>query len=308
MSSVSNDLVATYGYDLRVRKWREKAAGAAYLPATFDATMRHRALSSEGVIMTANMTKHPDIATPAALDPRWKALVARDVRADGTFYYSVKSTGVYCRPSCAARLANPANVRFHDTCEDAEAAGFRPCKRCKPNVADTRHAPDAAEIQFVVNPSSLGFVLVARSGNGVCAVLLGDDQRELQGELQRRFPQATLIDGNEELQELAPRIVSCIDAPARDLKVPLDLRGTDFQRAVWNALREIPIGSTATYAEIAKRLGMPKSFRAVAQACAANNLAVVVPCHRVVRSDGALSGYAWGVERKRTLLEREGAA
>jgi AraC family transcriptional regulator, regulatory protein of adaptative response / methylated-DNA-[protein]-cysteine methyltransferase len=258
--------------------------------------------------MNAHATSYPDIATRTALDPRWKALAARDAAADGTFYYSVKSTGVYCRPSCAARRANPANVRFHDTCADAEAAGFRPCKRCKPNVTDTHDGADAGGIQFVINGSSLGLVLVARSEKGVCAVLLGDDGLELERELQRRFPKTTLVDGDDDLQALAPRIINCIDSPARDLKVPLDLRGTDFQRAVWSALREIPIGSTATYAEIAKRLGMPKSFRAVAQACAANNLAVVVPCHRVVRSDGALSGYRWGVERKRTLLEREGAA
>jgi AraC family transcriptional regulator, regulatory protein of adaptative response / methylated-DNA-[protein]-cysteine methyltransferase len=249
------------------------------------------------------------LATPTALAPRWRAVVARNAAADGTFYYSVKTTGVFCRPSCAARLANPENVRFHATREDAEAAGFRPCKRCRPEAAGVnRDRVREALIQFVIGESSLGLVLVACSDKGVCAVLLGDDPRELCRDLQQRFPKATLTDGDEELRALAPRIIGCIDSPARGLEVPLDLRGTVFQRSVWNALRDIPLGSTATYSEIALRLGMPKSFRAVAQACAANNLAVVVPCHRVVRSDGDLSGYRWGVERKRALLEREGAA
>jgi AraC family transcriptional regulator of adaptative response/methylated-DNA-[protein]-cysteine methyltransferase len=247
-----------------------------------------------------------DGSTPTQHDPRWKSVVARDAAANGTFYYSVSTTGVYCFPSCAARLANPANVRFHETREHAEAAGFRPCKRCKPGAdrgAQTR--AEAGVLHFTVGASSLGLVLVAHSARGVSAVLLGDDRDELRRDLQRRFPNVTLVDSEGELDMLGARVVAAIDTPARHVDVPLDLSGTPFQRAVWQALREIPLGSTATYSEIADRIGMPKSARAVAQACAANHLAVLVPCHRVVRRDGSLSGYRWGVARKRTLLAQE---
>jgi AraC family transcriptional regulator, regulatory protein of adaptative response / methylated-DNA-[protein]-cysteine methyltransferase len=357
-----------------------------------------------------NAPKHriPEAAA-AARDPRWQAVVDRDRRADGAFYYSVKTTGVYCRPSCAARLPNPRNVRFHGTREEAERAGFRPCKRCKPDqaaieqryaamVADICRVIDAAhdvpnlaalakraglsphhfhrvfkavtgltprayaaarratrvrdqlkrsttvteaiydsgfnsggrfyeqsdqmlgmtpssykaggsqtEIRFAVGECSLGSILVARSDKGVCAILLGDDPESLVRELQDRFPAATLVGGDTRFEQLVAKVVGFIETPGIGLDLPLDVRGTAFQQRVWQALGKIPAGLTATYAEIAARIGAPGSARAVAQACAANPLAVAIPCHRVIRNDGALSGYRWGVERKRALLSREGA-
>ena len=347
------------------------------------------------------------LAAATVRDPRWAAVVARDPAADGKFYYSVSSTGVYCRPSCAARLARPENVRFHATCGDAERAGFRPCKRCKPDQppllaqhaamvaricrliesadelpglaelanhaglspyhfhrvfkAATGVTPKAyaaahrarrvrsrldgsgtvteaifdagydstgrfyeqsreilgmtpsnyrkgganTEIRFAVGECSFGSILVAASERGVCAILLGDDPDTLGRELQDRFPRADLIGGDEAFEQLVARVVGFVETPGQGLNLPLDVRGTAFQQRVWQALRKIPAGSTASYAEVAKRIGSPKSVRAVAQACAANTLAVAIPCHRVVRNDGALSGYRWGVERKRARLDRE---
>jgi AraC family transcriptional regulator of adaptative response/methylated-DNA-[protein]-cysteine methyltransferase len=177
--------------------------------------------------------------------------------------------------------------------------------------ADTRSTSTLStvdELRVIIKESSLGLVLVARSGAGLRAVLIGDDRHELLRDLRRRFPSAALIDVEAEHDDLADRVVAFVESPTRDLDVRLDLRGTAFQRTVWHALREIPPGSTATYTEVAHRIGMPTSARAVAQACAANALAVIIPCHRVVRSDGALSGYRWGVQRKRILLEKEATA
>lgn len=145
----------------------------------------------------------------------------------------------------------------------------------------------------------------AQSERGVCAIALGDDPDALARELQDRFPQARLIGGDPAFEQLVARVVGFVEAPGVGLDLPLDVRGTAFQQRVWQALRDIPPGSTASYAEIAERIGSPKSVRAVAQACGANALAVAIPCHRVVRSDGALSGYRWGVERKSALLKRE---
>ena len=162
-----------------------------------------------------------------------------------------------------------------------------------------------AELQFAVAESSLGHVLVARSDIGLCAVLLGDDAGQLQRDLQERFPGASLVDASQALGGLAAAVVQFIESPTRGLDVPLDVRGTDFQRTVWRALRDIPAGSTASYSEVANRIGNPKAVRAVAHACAANTLAVVIPCHRVVTTEGKVSGYRWGVERKRALLRRE---
>jgi AraC family transcriptional regulator of adaptative response/methylated-DNA-[protein]-cysteine methyltransferase len=348
-----------------------------------------------------------DASAATLNDPRWAAVVARDPASDGTFYYSVQTTGVYCRPSCAARLARPENVRFHATCEEAESAGFRPCKRCKPNLprlADRHRAKiteacriiEAAatapglqdlarrvglsayhfhrlfkqvtgltprqyaaahrerqirsrlgragtvteaifeagynsssrfyersnevlgmtptsyraggantDIHFAVGECSLGSILVARSDRGVCAILLGDDPDSLTRDLQDRFPRANLIGGEAEFEQVVSRVVGFVEAPAVGLDLPLDVRGTAFQRRVWQALMEIPAGQTASYTEIANRIGSPTSVRAVARACAANSLAVAIPCHRVVRNDGGLSGYRWGVERKRALLDKE---
>ncbi len=354
--------------------------------------------------------KKVDLATATVNDPRWARVVARDHKADNTFYYSVKTTGVYCRPSCGARLARPENVRFHATSEDAERAGFRPCKRCKPKLAslaqqhvanvieacriieESETAPglealakrvgvsayhfhrvfkqvagltprqfaaahraqrvrnelgrsatvtaaifDAGynsngrfyeksnavlgmtpsnyraggantEIRFAIGACSLGAILVAQSERGVCAITMGDEPDALARDLQDRFPRATLVGADREFEQLVARVVGLVEAPRIGLDLPLDVRGTAFQQRVWQALREIPPGKTASYTAIAKRIGAPKSVRAVARACAANALAVAIPCHRVVRNDGTLSGYRWGVERKRALLEKEAHA
>ena len=161
------------------------------------------------------------------------------------------------------------------------------------------------EIKFAVGQTSLGAILVASTKKGVAAILLGDDPDELVRDLQDRFPKAHLIGADRDYEALVARVVGFVEAPRIGLNLPLDVRGTAFQERVWKALQEIPAGVTVSYAEIARRIGSPKSVRAVAGACAANNLAVAIPCHRVVRNDGALSGYAWGVERKRTLIARE---
>ena len=162
-----------------------------------------------------------------------------------------------------------------------------------------------AEIRFAIGECSLGSILVARSERGVCAIFLGDDPEALARDLQNKFPRATLIGADTEFEQLVSKVVGFVEAPALGLDLPLDVRGTAFQQRVWQALRKIPAGSTASYTDIAKSIGSPNSARAVAQACAANALAVAIPCHRVVRNDGALSGYRWSVERKRSLLERE---
>jgi AraC family transcriptional regulator of adaptative response/methylated-DNA-[protein]-cysteine methyltransferase len=251
--------------------------------------------------MTARAHQQMPDTIPTECDPRWRSVVTRDAAANGAFYYSVTTTGVYCLPSCAARLARPENVRFHATCADARAAGFRPCKRCRPHRM-------AEIIHFVITPSSLGNVLIALSTHGIIALLLGDDTHELRDDLAHRFPAASLVEGGADLEAITAQVIAFVESPARELKVPLDIRGTAFQHSVWGVIRKISAGSTATYTQIAQQLGMPKAARAVAQACAANALAVIVPCHRVVRSDGALSGYRWGVHRKRALLDIEAAS
>ncbi|MHB8494710.1 MAG: bifunctional DNA-binding transcriptional regulator/O6-methylguanine-DNA methyltransferase Ada [Casimicrobiaceae bacterium] len=355
-----------------------------------------------------NMTTRAEfLAAATVADPRWASVIARDPKADGSFVYSVRTTGVYCRPSCGARRPLPGNIAFHATPADAERAGFRPCKRCKPDQAplaarntakvaalcrrieSAERAPSLDElaqhagssvhhlhrmfksvtgltprayaaahrakrvraelergtsvtdaiygagysssgrfyeesdrllgmtpssyraggadttIRFAVGLCSLGSILVAATGRGVCAILLGYDPDALTRELQDRFPRARLIGGDTKFEDLVAKVVGFVEAPRLGLDLPLDLRGTAFQQRVWQALRAIPAGETASYSEVARRIGAPKSVRAVAQACAANALAVAIPCHRVVRNDGALSGYRWGVERKRALLDRE---
>ncbi len=356
-------------------------------------------------------TTHETASPPFAHDEeRWAAVVRRDRHADGLFYYAVRTTGVYCRPSCPARLARRENLQFHATCEAAEQAGFRPCKRCRPNAAALaeqhavavekacriiEHAEDmpnldalaaaaglsryhfhrvfkaitgvtpkayvaahraqrvrdelsrtdtvteaiygagfnsngrfyatssevlgmtptnfrsgghGTSMRFAVGACSLGSILVAATEKGVCAILLGDDPDALVRDLQDRFPKARLIGGDDDFEQWMAKVVGFIEAPALGLDLPLDVRGTAFQQRVWQALRALPSGSTASYTDIAQRLGVPKAVRAVAQACAANTIAVAIPCHRVVRTDGALSGYQWGIERKRTLLDREVAS
>lgn len=351
-----------------------------------------------------------DAAQRTAGDPEeiyWAAVAARDQSFDGKFFYAVATTGVYCRPSCAARLAKRENVSFHASCRDAEAAGFRPCKRCKPDepplpqrtatkigeicrlieaaeeaprldelarsaglspfhfhrvfkevtgmtpkayavahrntrVRETLRrsgsvteaiygagfgsssrfyakssetlgmAPSAfrrggtrVELRFAVGECSLGSFLVACSVQGVAAIFLGDDPDALVRELEDRFPRATVVGGDAAFEDVVAKVVGLVEAPQRGLDLPLDVQGTLFQQRVWEALRAIPAGTTATYSEIADRIGMPKAVRAVAQACAANRIAIAIPCHRVVRNDGALSGYRWGVERKSALIARE---
>jgi AraC family transcriptional regulator of adaptative response/methylated-DNA-[protein]-cysteine methyltransferase len=341
-------------------------------------------------------------------DPRWQAVLRRDASVDGSFVYAVRTTGIYCRPSCPSRTARPQNVTFHDSAEAAEAAGYRACRRCSPNAAsiaernaaavtracqlietaeeppkldalaasvglspfyfhrqfkavtgltpkaygaahrarrvreelvegkrsvteaiygagfnsnsrfyETSNAvlgmtPSAfraggadADIRFAIGECSLGSILVARSDKGICAILLGEDPDELVRDLQDRFPKANLIGGDADFEDLVAKVVGFVEAPGLGLDLPLDMRGTAFQQRVWQALREIPVGRTVSYAEVARRIGEPKSVRAVAQACGANRIAVAIPCHRVVRNDGALSGYRWGVERKRALLKKE---
>ncbi len=191
-----------------------------------------------------------------------------------------------------------SNSRFYETSD--KLLGMKP--------SDYRKGGANADIRFAVGECSLGSILVAQSQRGVCAILLGDDPNRLVEDLQDQFHSATLIGGDAQFEELVAQVVGFIEAPALGLDLPLDLQGTAFQQRVWQALTQIPAGTTASYAEIAQRIGAPKSFRAVAQACGSNRLAVAIPCHRVVRSDGGLSGYRWGAERKRQLLDREAQA
>jgi len=174
-------------------------------------------------------------------------------------------------------------------------------------ISILQRAAATGEIRFGTGNSSLGSILIAKSDRGVCAILLGDDAKTLARELQGRFPQSRLIGDDAGLADLLAQVAVFVEAPARGLDLPLDPQGTAFQQRVWQALREIPAGETASYADIAGRIGSPNAARAVAQACAANPVAVAIPCHRVVRNDGSLSGYRWGVERKRALLDREAA-
>jgi AraC family transcriptional regulator of adaptative response/methylated-DNA-[protein]-cysteine methyltransferase len=340
-------------------------------------------------------------------DPRWAAVLTRDAAADGRFFYAVRSTGVYCRPSCGARTPRPENVSFHATAAEAERAGFHPCKRCRPDQPplaerqaalitrlcrqieraeetpslddlaraagmsrfhlhrlfkaatgvtpkayaaarrgqrlreqlqrggritdaiydagyrsngrfyaesnrllgmkpqDFRDGGAGASIRFALGRCSLGVVLVAASERGICAIYLGDDGETLMRQLQERFPKADLAGSDAAFAALLGQVIAFIETPRRGLDLPLDIRGTAFQQRVWQALRDLPPGATVSYAELARRIGAPSSARAVAQACAANALAVAIPCHRVIRNDGGLAGYRWGVERKRELLQRE---
>jgi AraC family transcriptional regulator of adaptative response/methylated-DNA-[protein]-cysteine methyltransferase len=173
------------------------------------------------------------------------------------------------------------------------------------HARDFRAGGHGVEIRFAVGQCSLGAVLVAQSHRGVCAILLGDDPDRLVRDLQDLFPQAELLGGDGKFERLVAEVVGFIEAPSVGLTLPLDVRGTAFQERVWQALREVPVGATVSYSDLAERIGAPRAVRAVAQACAANRLAVAIPCHRVVRRDGDLSGYRWGVERKRELLRRE---
>jgi AraC family transcriptional regulator of adaptative response/methylated-DNA-[protein]-cysteine methyltransferase len=188
-----------------------------------------------------------------------------------------------------------SNGRFYAT--SSQLLGMTP--------TDFRAGGASQEMRFAIGECSLGSILVAASEKGVCAILLGDDPEALLRDLQDQFPHAQLVGGDETFEQHAAKVIGFVEAPGMGLDLPLDVRGTAFQHRVWDALRRIPAGSTASYAEIAQAIGSPKSVRAVARACAANHLAVAIPCHRVVRADGSLSGYRWGVERKRALLDKE---
>lgn len=345
---------------------------------------------------------------PIWMDPRWAAVQARDVLADGQFVYAVVTTGIYCRPSCPARRANPENLRFYADAQQAEAAGFRPCLRCHPQeplpenrgvkmvrqacqiMAETEPVPaladlaaqlevsgsylqrifkartglspkqwamaqrdgalrdllarqdgtvteaiyeagfnapsrfyeratgmlgmspqsyraggKGADILFAVAQSALGAVLVARTVKGISAIDLGDDAQTLINQFQDRFPNARLDGSDRDFQLMVAQVIGMVEKPKIGLDLPLDIQGTAFQQRVWQTLRQIPPGETATYSQIASRLGVPKAVRAVANACGANKLAVAVPCHRVVRLDGSVTGYRWGIDRKRSLLQLE---
>ncbi len=342
-------------------------------------------------------------------DDCWNALVSRDATADGQFYYAVRTTGIYCRPTCPSRLPRRENVTFHRSTESAVQAGYRPCKRCRPQEPSRtdRHAAalaracqliDAAEtlpdldqlaaaagmsrfhfhrlfkasigltprayaaarqktrvreglargasvttaihdagfsssgrfyagavqalgmkpgtyrargdgqvIRYTVSQCSLGAILVAATEAGICAITLGDEPSVLISDLVARFRDAELISGDSAFELLVQSVIAFVEQPTGTMNLPLDIRGTAFQERVWQALLRIPAGTTASYAEVAALIGQPSAARAVAAACAANSLAVAIPCHRVVRNDGGLSGYRWGVARKQTLLEREGS-
>jgi len=346
-------------------------------------------------------------------DARWAAVVARDRAADGAFVLGVRTTGIYCRPSCPARRPRRENVAFFADPAAARAAGFRACLRCEPDaeperriaaqavtaaarlieaaVAEEAPAPSLAAlaaragyaphhfhrlfkratgvtprayanalrarrgeaglaagdsvtatihaagfgsasrfyaeagarlgmapsarrdggrgetIRHAAAETSLGRVLVAATERGVCAIQFGDGDAGLEAWLRRRFPNARIEPADAAFADTLAQVVALIERPGADAGLPLDLRGTAFQERVWRALRAIPPGRTASYAEIAEAVGRPGAARGVATACAANAVAVAVPCHRVIHADGSISGYRWGVARKAALLEREGA-
>lgn len=232
-------------------------------------------------------------------DARWNAMRAKDRAAEGAFYIGVRTTGVYCVASCGGRPLRK-NVAFYATREDARAAGLRACLRCKPDI-------NRETLRWAVGETSLGLALVARSDAGLRLVTLGDDAEALRADLEKRFKHARIVSDAEGVAADLKAVADLIDHPDRAPDLPTDAQGTELQKAVWAALREIPAGQTASYADIARAIGRPSAARAVAQACGANPLAVITPCHRVVRADGGLSGYRWGVERKQALLAREGA-
>jgi len=254
---------------------------------------------------------------------RWEAIVQRNREADDAFVYGVLTTGVYCRPSCSSRLPNRENVQFFDSSEEAGQTGFRPCKRCNPDVpkkrrfyhgittipgmkpTDYKHEEHRMYIRYATEQCYLGWVLVAATAQGICTVDLGDSPEVLKEGLHTKFPKAQLQDNAPGFEVLVAKVLTFLESPHLGFDLPLDIQGTAFQRRVWKALQEIPAGTTASYTDIAARIGQPKAVRAVAQACAANAIAVVIPCHRVRRGSGELGGYRWGVERKRALLQRE---
>ena len=342
-------------------------------------------------------------------DQCWNALVRRDQQADCAFFYGVKTTGVYCRPTCSSRLPNRNNVEFFPTRADAEHAGYRACRRCHPQgpssrsrlseavlracrtIEEAEEPPSLTElaetaglspshfhrlfkavvgvtpkayavacrarrfqeglreagtvtqamydagfgsssrcyeqaadhlgmtpaeyrnggvgklVRYAMVRCYLGWMLVAATERGICAIEFDDHRDRLRDRLTACFPAAEFRGDDLEFTAWVERVLAFLDQPGRGLDLPLDVRGTAFQRRVWQALQAIPAGSTATYAEIARKIGHPLAARAVAGACAANPVAVLIPCHRIVRGDGGLGGYRWDLQRKQALLEREAA-
>ncbi len=342
-------------------------------------------------------------------DPRWQAVLQRDSAADGLFVYAIRTTGIYCRPTCPSRRPKPEHTQIFDTSQQAEKAGFRACLRCHPQQAETLQQqqtriienacrlirdsetiPDLSRLaaasgfsishfhklfkqitgitpknyaqslrlqklenalnkgdisvteaiyqasynessnfyaaknkpfgmtasaykkggmnimlHYAIAPCSLGQVLVAATDKGISAILLGDNPELLRNELEQRFPKAKIQPADAAFSVTLDHCIAFIEQPQNHFTLPLDIHGTVFQQKIWQILRRIPPGQTVSYAELARLAGMPRAARAVAGACAANPLAVIVPCHRVVRNDGGLSGYRWGVERKRQLLDKE---
>jgi len=248
------------------------------------------------------MTRATEIAARAAktaADPRWQRVLARDAAADGAFYYSVKTSGVYCRPSCKSRPARPENIAFHATPQAAEVAGFRACKRCRPDQ-------QIETIRYTIGTTQMGLMLVAVSDAGICALLLGDDAVDLTADFVGRFPRAKRVADAKGLADTLHHAARLAADPSAGSDMKLDPRGTDFQRRVWQALRSIPAGQTLSYRDLAAKIGAPAAVRAVASACGANPVAIAIPCHRILRGDGAISGYRWGVARKERLLALEG--
>ena len=240
---------------------------------------------------------------------RWQAVTNRDQNYDGRFVTAVKTTGIYCRPSCSARPLRK-NVEFYDTPQQAEVAGFRACKRCKPGqelLIRYGKGGKGMSIRYAIEPCALGYVLVGVTARGICSVMLGDSPALLVDALYDEYP-AAVITPDDDLSEPVNAVLRYMEGQAANFDLPLDIQATAFQQRVWDALREIPYGVTRTYTEIAREIGKPDAVRAVASACAANQVALVIPCHRVIRGDGTLGGYKWGLERKRALLEQERTA
>jgi len=346
--------------------------------------------------------------TPQAAERYWQATLHRDARADGSFFFAVRSTRVYCRPSCPARRPLRQNTVFFRTPQDAEKEGFRPCQRCRPKQQDSatalvqrvaavlantedeplrlaslaskvnsspaqlrrafrraiglspkefeqafrltrlkkmlregssvtealyacgygsssrlyektnahlgmtpasyRKGGEGMEIKYTVTNTTLGKVLVAATERGVSAVYLGENEKNLVEELRKEYEKAQIVRAAEGNESWLNEIVRRVEGNAPSVDLPLDVQATAFQRRVWQELQKIPRGTTRTYTQVARSLGKPRSVRAVARACATNPVSIVVPCHRVIRSDGTLAGYRWGLSRKEKLLEREAAA
>jgi AraC family transcriptional regulator, regulatory protein of adaptative response / methylated-DNA-[protein]-cysteine methyltransferase len=358
-------------------------------------------------MMNAQIQEREQTVSPRAEARYWQATLARDTRADGAFFFAVKSTQVYCRPSCPARRPLRKNTLFFSTRREAEQQGFRPCRRCKPNEipAAVRIVQRAAQVlgsdfdeavniaalarkvgvktealrrafrqqagltpkelaaalrlrkfkkllragnsitdalyatgygsssrvyersdahlgmtpatyqkggkgmkmRYTTAKSSLGEVLVAATERGVSAVYLGDAAGKLVNELRDEYPRAEITAADGAFAQWVEEIVARMEGSAPRRELALDLQATAFQRRVWQELQRIPRGTTRTYSQIARAVGKPRAVRAVARACATNPVSIVVPCHRVVRADGNLAGYRWGLSRKEKLLERERA-